>query len=616
MYDYDVIVVGGGHAGCEAALAAAKRGSKVLLITANMGLVGQMSCNPAMGGVAKGQIVREIDALGGGSGIISDKSAIQFRMLNLSKGPAMWSPRTQNDRMLFSWEWRLLLESIPNVSFWQDTVKSLIVDGVSIQGVTTSMGQSFLSRSVVLTNGTFLNGLIHIGEKQFGGGRMGESASYGVTECLQDLGFVSGRMKTGTPPRVDGRSLDYSKMEIQEGDSNPSKFSFWDTEPLKRQLPCHITYTNLETHALLEEGFDRSPMFNGAIQSSGPRYCPSIEDKINRFRDRDRHQIFVEPEGWKTVEIYVNGFSTSLPDDVQVRALQSIPGFAKAKIFRPGYAIEYDYFPPTQLRATLETKLVKNLFFAGQINGTTGYEEAACQGLIAGINAHSVAHNLDPFVLNRDEAYIGVLIDDLITKGTEEPYRMFTSRAEFRILLRQDNADARLVYKGYALGMLNDDQIKLFESKQRDVEQVLSFSRSYGIKPEEVNDILFDKNSSQLTQQVKLVQLVSRPNLSLKDFEHLDFFKHGAWSSDVTEQAEILIKYEGYIEREKENADKLNRLEGLKIPDHFDYDGLLSLSAEAKQKLKRTAPTTIGQAKRISGVSPSDIQVLLISLGR
>ena len=616
MYDYDVIVVGGGHAGCEAALAAAKRGSKVLLITANMGLVGQMSCNPAMGGVAKGQIVREIDALGGGSGIISDKSAIQFRMLNLSKGPAMWSPRTQNDRMLFSWEWRLLLESIPNVSFWQDMVKSLIVDGDSIQGVTTSMGQSFLSRSVVLTNGTFLNGLIHIGEKQFGGGRMGESASYGVTECLQDLGFVSGRMKTGTPPRVDGRSLDYSKMELQEGDSNPSKFSFWDTEPLKRQLPCHITYTNLETHALLEEGFDRSPMFNGAIQSSGPRYCPSIEDKINRFRDRDRHQIFVEPEGWKTVEIYVNGFSTSLPDDVQVRALQSIPGFAKAKMFRPGYAIEYDYFPPTQLRATLETKLVKNLFFAGQINGTTGYEEAACQGLIAGINAHAVAHNLDPFVLNRDEAYIGVLIDDLITKGTEEPYRMFTSRAEFRILLRQDNADARLVCKGYALGMLNDDQIKLFESKQRDVEQVLSFSRSYGIKPEEVNDILFDKNSSQLTQQVKLVQLVSRPNLSLKDFEHLDFFKHGAWSSDVTEQAEILIKYEGYIEREKENADKLNRLEGLKIPDHFDYDGLLSLSAEAKQKLKRTAPTTIGQAKRISGVSPSDIQVLLISLGR
>jgi tRNA uridine 5-carboxymethylaminomethyl modification enzyme len=616
MYDYDVIVVGAGHAGCEAALSAAKRGSKVLLITANMGVVGQMSCNPAMGGVAKGQIVREIDALGGGSGIVSDKSAIQFRMLNRSKGPAMWSPRTQNDRMLFSWEWRLLLESIPNLSFWQDMVKSLIVVGDSIQGVRTSMGQTFLSRSVVLTNGTFLNGLIHIGEKQFGGGRMGESASYGVTECLQDLGFVSGRMKTGTPPRVDGRSLDYSKMELQEGDTNPSKFSFWDTEPLKRQIPCYITYTNLDTHALLEEGFDRSPMFNGAIQSSGPRYCPSIEDKINRFRDRDRHQIFVEPEGWKTVEIYVNGFSTSLPDDVQVRALQSIPGFAKAKMFRPGYAIEYDYFPPTQLKATLETKLVKNLFFAGQINGTTGYEEAACQGLVAGINAHAVAHNLNPFVLNRDEAYIGVLIDDLITKGTEEPYRMFTSRAEFRILLRQDNADARLVYKGFELGMLNDDQLRSFESKKRDVEHVLSFTRSHGIKPEEVNDMLSLKDSSLLTQQVKLVQLVSRPNLGLMDFGYLDFFKNGSWSSDVTEQAEILIKYEGYIEREKDNADKLNRLEGLKIPEHFDYDGLLSLSAEAKQKLKRATPTTIGHAKRISGVSPSDIQVLLISLGR
>lgn len=616
MNRYDVIVVGAGHAGCEAALSAAKRGSRVLLITANMGVIGQMSCNPAMGGVAKGQIVREIDALGGGSGIVSDKSAIQFRMLNRSKGPAMWSPRTQNDRMLFAWEWRLLLESTPNVFFWQDMVKSLIVVGDRVEGVRTAMGQEFFAGAVVLTNGTFLNGLIHIGEKQYGGGRMGEGASYGVTECLVDLGFESGRMKTGTPPRVDGRSLDYSKMELQAGDETPYKFSFWDTKALETQMPCYITYTNPTTHALLEEGFDRSPMFNGAIQSTGPRYCPSIEDKINRFKERDRHQIFVEPEGWKTVEIYVNGFSTSLPDDVQQRALRSIPGFENALIFRPGYAIEYDYFPPTQLSHTLETKLVRNLFFAGQINGTTGYEEAACQGLMAGINAHSAVHGLDPFVLSRDEAYIGVLIDDLITKGTEEPYRMFTSRAEFRILLRQDNADYRLVEKGHELGMISDDQLELFYMKRDQVESVMKFAKSHGVKPDEVNGVLVRKGSSPITQQIKLSQLVSRPNLGFSDFSFMSFFHDNDFTKEEVEQAEILIKYEGYIEREKENAVKLQRLEDLKIPETFDYESLVSLSAEAKQKLRKISPATIGQAKRISGVSPSDIQVLLISLGR
>jgi tRNA uridine 5-carboxymethylaminomethyl modification enzyme len=614
---YDVIVVGAGHAGCEAALAAAKRGSSVLLITANMGVIGQMSCNPAMGGVAKGQIVREIDALGGGSGIVSDKSAIQFRMLNRSKGPAMWSPRTQNDRMMFAWEWRLLLEATPNVFFWQDMVKRLLVENGTVVGVVTAMGQEFHAGAVVLTNGTFLNGLIHIGEKQHGGGRMGEGASYGVTECLHDLGFVSGRMKTGTPPRVDGRSLDYTKMEVQPGDDNPSKFSFWDTASLKTQLPCYITYTNPVTHSLLEEGFDRSPMFNGAIQSTGPRYCPSIEDKINRFRDRDRHQIFVEPEGWKTVEIYVNGFSTSLPDDVQQKALRSIPGFENARIFRPGYAIEYDYFPPTQLTHTLETKLVKNLFFAGQINGTTGYEEAACQGLMAGINAHAVVHDLAPFTLSRDEAYIGVLVDDLITKGTEEPYRMFTSRAEFRILLRQDNADYRLVHKGYELGMINESQLSKFENKAKEVDVVLSFAKSFGIKPEVANPVLLEKDSAPIVQQVKLSQLISRPNLGYFDFlDGLTFPEEAVYDSEVIEQAEILIKYEGYIEREKENADKMNRLEDLKIPKSFDYSALVSLSSEAKQKLIQIEPATIGQAKRISGVSPSDIQVLLITLSR
>jgi tRNA uridine 5-carboxymethylaminomethyl modification enzyme len=616
MNSFDVIVVGAGHAGCEAALAAAKRGSKVLMITANMGVIGQMSCNPAMGGVAKGQIVREIDALGGGSGIVSDKSAIQFRMLNRSKGPAMWSPRTQNDRMLFAWEWRLLLESTPNVLFWQDMVNRIIVNGDRVSGVVTAMGQKFYAGAVVLTNGTFLNGVIHIGENQYRGGRMGEGASYGITECLRELGFESGRMKTGTPPRVDGRSLDYSKMEVQPGDENPSKFSFWDTKPLAKQLPCYITYTNQTTHEMLEEGFDRSPMFNGAIQSTGPRYCPSIEDKINRFRDRDRHQIFVEPEGWKTVEIYVNGFSTSLPEDVQQRALKSIPGFEKALIFRPGYAIEYDYFPPTQLTHTLETKLVKNLFFAGQINGTTGYEEAACQGLIAGINAHSNVHGLAPFVLSRDEAYIGVLIDDLITKGTEEPYRMFTSRAEFRILLRQDNADARLVQKGYDLGLITVEQLEKFKSKYEEVQAVLHYSKVQGVKPEEVNSLLLDKGSAPISQQIKLAQLISRPGLGFADFSYLPYFQERNFPLEVLEQAEILIKYEGYIEREKENAEKLQRLEELKIPPSFDYDSLVSLSAEAKEKLKRIRPASIGQAKRISGVSPADIQVLLITLGR
>jgi len=617
---YDVIVVGAGHAGCEAALAAAKRGSSVLMITANMGVIGQMSCNPAMGGVAKGQIVREIDALGGGSGIVSDKSAIQFRMLNRSKGPAMWSPRTQNDRMLFAWEWRLLLESIPNVDFWQDMVVEVLVERGCVVGVKTSMGMLFSAKAVVLTNGTFLNGLIHIGEKQFGGGRAAEKASYGLTECLHGFGFESGRMKTGTPPRIDGRSLNYALMEEQFGDENPSKFSFWDTKPLDKQLSCFITYTNPCTHELLEEGFDRSPMFNGAIQSTGPRYCPSIEDKINRFRDRDRHQIFVEPEGWNTVEIYVNGFSTSLPEDVQEKALRSIAGFEHAKMFRPGYAIEYDYFPPTQLKHTLETKLVKNLFFAGQINGTTGYEEAACQGLVAGINAHAVVHGLDEFILNRDEAYIGVLIDDLITKGTEEPYRMFTSRAEYRILLRQDNADYRLVKLGHGLGMVSDAQLKQFEAKSERVRLVSKIAKSEGLAPDAINDFLVGRGSSPLSQQVKVSQLVARPNISIADLvpytTDLKSVLNEPHSREVMEQVEILIKYDGYIQREQENAEKLNRLETLKIPEDMDYSLLLSLSTEAKQKLDKIRPKTIGQAKRVSGVSPSDIQVLLIYLGR
>ncbi|AZI21765.1 tRNA uridine-5-carboxymethylaminomethyl(34) synthesis enzyme MnmG [Chryseobacterium taklimakanense] len=615
---YDVIVVGGGHAGCEAAAAAANMGSKTLLVTMNMQTIGQMSCNPAMGGIAKGQIVREIDAMGGYSGIIADKSAIQFKMLNLSKGPAMWSPRTQNDRMLFAEEWRLALENTPNLDFFQDMVKSLIIDGDRVAGVITSLGIPIKGKSVVLTNGTFLNGLIHVGDKQLGGGRMGEPRAFGITEQLVSLGFMAGRMKTGTPPRVDGRSLDYSKMEEQKGDENPGKFSYLDSPKLTEQRSCHIVYTNETVHEILREGFDRSPMFNGTIQSLGPRYCPSIEDKINRFAERTRHQLFVEPEGWKTIEIYVNGFSSSLPEEVQIKAMKHIPGFENVKVFRPGYAIEYDYFPPTQLNHTLETKLIQNLYFAGQINGTTGYEEAAGQGLIAGINAHNKVHGKPEFILSRDEAYIGVLVDDLITKGTEEPYRMFTSRAEYRLLLRQDNADIRLTEKSYKLGLAKEDRLKKVEEKISKSQELEEFLRETSLKPGIINPVLEKIESSPVDQAYRAAQILTRPNMTLEKLDEIDFIKEVSekYNDEVREQAEINIKYKGYIDKERENVAKLQRMENIRIPDDFDFSKISSLSAEAKTKMTSVKPKTIAQASRISGVSPADINVLLIYLGR
>ena len=617
--DYDIIVVGAGHAGCEAAHAAAKMGSKVMLVTMNMETIAKMSCNPAMGGVAKGQIVREIDALGGLSGIITDKTMIQFRMLNRSKGVAMWSPRAQSDRWRFAEEWRLALEQTPNIDFFQDTVKELIIENNRAVGVTTSMGAEIRSKAVVLTNGTFLNGLIHIGSKQFGGGRMGESASFGITAQLESLGFVSGRMKTGTPPRVDGRSLNYSIMEEQPGDEVPGKFSFSrETSALKTQRSCHITYTNNNVHDVLREGFAESPMYNGSIQGLGPRYCPSIEDKINRFAERDRHQIFVEPEGWNTVEVYVNGFSTSLPDHVQLKALRLIPGFEQARIFRPGYAIEYDYFQPTQLNLSLETKNIENLYFAGQINGTTGYEEAACQGLMAGINAHQKINNKDPFILGRNEAYIGVLIDDLVNKGTEEPYRMFTSRAEYRITLRQDNADERLTPKGFGLGLADAARLQQLEKKNEERDSVVRFFRDNNIEVADANEILANKGSQPITEKQRFQRFLLRPEITLEDIKHIDAVKQAISDKEdlSVESAETVIKYESYLAKEQEHAVKLSRLEDIKIPDLFDYHKLQSLSKESREKLHKVRPLTLGQASRISGVNPADISVLMVYFGR
>ena len=624
FHEYDIIVVGAGHAGCEAAAAAANMGSKVLLITMNMQTIAQMSCNPAMGGIAKGQIVREIDALGGYSGIVTDRTTIQFRMLNRSKGPAMWSPRAQNDRMLFAMEWRKMLEQTPGVDFWQDMVVGIITSplssGLMVTGVRTAMGLEFKAKAVVLTNGTFLNGLIHIGEKKFGGGRTAEKSSVGLTEQLVSFGFESGRMKTGTPPRVDGRSLDYSRMEEQEGDENPGKFSFTDTKAVANQRSCHITYTNQAVHEELKEGFEQSPMFTGRIQGIGPRYCPSIEDKINRFAEKERHQIFVEPEGWDTVEVYVNGFSTSLPEAVQYKALIKMPGFENVKMFRPGYAIEYDYFPPTQLKSTLETKLVYNLYFAGQINGTTGYEEAACQGLIAGINAHQRINEKDDFILKRSEGYIGVLIDDLVTKGTDEPYRMFTSRAEFRTLLRQDNADVRLTPYGYRLGLASDSRYSSVMKKLDKVKEIEEFFIRTSVTSEVANPMLEALGTNGIERKTKLINLILRPQVTLEDMlkniPEVQNYYSAVDNGEYFEQAEINLKYRSYIDMEKEHAEKVSRLENIPLQEGFDYGKLKSLSIEARQKLAKIRPRTLGQASRISGVSPSDISVLMVYLGR
>ncbi len=623
LQEYDVIVVGGGHAGNEAAAAAANLGSKVLMITMNMETIGQMSCNPAIGGIAKGQIVREIDALGGYTGIVTDKSAIQFKLLNLSKGPAMWSPRAQCDRMLFSRTWRLVLEQNSNVDFWQDMAVGITTINNKVTGVKTAMGIEIKGKSVILNSGTFLNGTIHLGEKQYGGGRMGEKAAHGITEQLVEIGFESGRMKTGTPPRVDGRSLDFSKMEEQPGDLNPKKFSYSDeTEFLSHQKSCWITYTNPEVHEMLKTGFDRSPMFNGSIKSIGPRYCPSIEDKINRFADRNRHQIFAEPEGWDTIEYYVNGFSTSLPEDVQIKALQLVPGFENAKMFRPGYAIEYDYFPPTQLKYTLETKLIEGLYFSGQINGTTGYEEAASQGLVAGVNAALKVQGREEFTLSRSEAYIGVLIDDLITKGTDEPYRMFTSRAEYRILLRQDNADLRLTEKAFNIGLASEKRMNKVSEKRAKTDELIRFIRKTSIDPIRINPILENKKTSPIKQKVKMDGVLARPFLTIQDLQTAndglnEFIDNiGSEVRDVLEQAEIMIKYKGYLDREQDVADKLSRLEYVAIPDDINYGKFSSLSNEAKEKLESIRPGTLGQAARISGIKPSDVSVLMIYLGR